>query len=223
MYIKYTMKKYVVHVSIFLLFIIFCFIYNFSYGKIAQNVMCSQIEYDYFCLETDYYNAKLRFGVRESYFRRDMIRTQKKQYGVLTIKFFGDVPYAQNVVARLKIRDEEIMCILEKNPFDSSFMCDIERVYKADKILLYVDNVDFQYHDLTSVTSSFNADYSKALDFSFKTLKSFIDENKDAVECYLTIRQSDDNQQYLWYFVAVGKTQTKFILFDHNLNICLMS
>ena len=142
------MKKYVVHVSIFILFVIFCIVYRYSYGKTEQRFMCSQIEYNYLYVNTDYYDATLRFGERESYFRRDGIRTRKKEYGVLTIKFFGDVSYAQNIVARIKVDGEDYLCILEKNPFDQSFMCDIERVLKYKDIQLYVDNVDFDYHAL---------------------------------------------------------------------------
>ncbi len=215
------MKKYLVHVSIFALFLIFCLLYKISYGKTQQNLMCSQIEYDYFYLKTDYYTATLRFGVRERFFRHDGIRTQKKEYGVLTVQFYGDVPYAQNIVARLKVNNEELIQILEKNPFDSSFMCDLKKVYNFDTFMLYMDNVDFEYHKFVRITEQFNSNYNKALNFSFKELKSFIDENIDDIECYLTLKQV--NSQYFWYFLAVGKTQTKFILFDHNLNIYLMS
>ena len=183
--------------------------------------MCSQIEYNYLYVNTDYYDATLRFGERESYFRRDGIRTRKKEYGVLTIKFFGDVSYAQNIVARIKVDGEDYLCILEKNPFDQSFMCDIERVLKYKDIQLYVDNVDFDYHSFVDVTKNFKAQYTKALSFSFKQLKPFIDQNKDSVECYLTIR-SEDNSKYVWCFVAVSEYETKFILFDDMLNVCLM-
>ncbi len=215
------MKKYVVHLCILLIFIVFCFVYKYSYGLTQRRYFCSQIEYSYYRAETDYYSATLRFGERESYFRRDGIRTQKKQYGVVTVKFFGDVPYTSSVVARLCVDNDVIFLVLEQNPFDQTFMCDIEKVFHSDNISIYLDNVDFKYHTLSCVNDGFSSSYDDAIKFGSLKLKPFIDQNLDVVECYLTIQKQENC--YVWYFYAVGKTEYKFVLFDDKLNVLAMS
>ena len=215
------MKKYVVHLCIFVCFVMFCFVYKYSYGLTQRKYLCSQIEYSYYEVETDYYSATLRFGERESYFRRDGIRTQKKQYGVITVKLFGDISYATSIAARLNINDNVSLLILEQNPFDQSFMCDIEKVYNSDNILFYIDNIDFQYNQFMCVNNDFSTTYDNAIKFGFDKLKPFIDQNIDMVECYLTIQKYGET--YVWYFYAVGKTEVKFVLFDDKLNVLAMS
>ncbi len=215
------MKKYDIYIVLGMLICVFCFLYNFSYGKTKMYSLCSQIEYDYYFLSSQYYTADLRFGLRESVYRHDLVVTQKIPYGVLTVKFFGDVPYAQNVVARLLIDDEEITCILEKNPFDSSFVCDLKKVYSQSEISLYVDNVDSGYTKLTCANLNFESNYDKALNFAFKQFKSFIDKTRQ-VECYLTI-YSEDQSNYYWSFVIFTQSEIRFVIFDDNLNIMLMS
>ena len=100
-------------------------------------------------------------------------------------------------------------------------MCDIEKVYNSDSIMIYIDNIDFQYNQFMCVNNDFSTTYDNAIKFGFDKLKPFIDQNIDMVECYLTIQKYGET--YVWYFYAVGKTEVKFVLFDDKLNVLAMS
>ncbi len=222
------MKKYFCFVIIFVVFIVSYYFLNNNISVSKKHNMSSQIEYNYFNLQAERYFAECNFGVRELYFEYDGESTQKVDYGIFRVVLNFSSDYAKSLNAVIKINDKTVDVVLEKNPFDNSFMCDICKVCSVDDdIEILIENIDFFYNKFNPVTSTWNIDYQKALDLSFIYLNDFIKQNKKSCEGYLTIIYSKYELEttYFWcYRVVTNDHQTRLVVFDINKgDIVLMS
>lgn len=222
------MKKFMPYLLIFLLFIIACLIFNLSYGKNSQVKLSSQIQYNYFSLKVDRYFAECYFGLRENNFEYDGISTEKVEYGIFKINLYGNNDYAKKINVNIKINNNEKIYILEKNPFDNTFMCDIGKIYSdEDTIEILVENVDDDYNTMQSISADWKINHNLALKNGFNYLKKFIFQNKNNCECYLTIiyNNGDAETSYFWAFkVITTNSKSKLVVITpDNGDIVLMS
>ena len=223
------MKKFVlVFVVCLILFVFGALYFCGSFGQSNQYNVTSQIEYNFFNLTAKRYFAECYFGERESVFEYDGNSTPKVEYGIFRVILNFSSDYAQSINAYIKINGKEKIYILEKNPFDNSFMCDICKVYYDDAdIQILIENIDDDYQQFSSVSSNWNIDFQKAMNLSFKYLKNFAIKNTNNFEGYLTIVYNRNlvDTQYFWCYRLVTKdNQVKLVLFDTNLgDVILMS
>lgn len=212
------MKK-IFFISIFVLigFVLF-YILNFGISDTTMYNITSQIQYNYFLLVNDKYKAEFSSGLREDYYEYDGISNPKVEYGIIKVSLNSFSGYAKEIEISLKIDGKVFSYILEKNPFEDCFMCDIEQIIQEkNKIEIFVNNIDDDYQILECISSLWKTDYKKAQRYSFNILKDFIKQNlKLNCECYLTI-ECEDNINYYWFFkVQTSKLESKIIVFDIN-------
>ena len=215
-------------VSSVLIFMILYVCFYGSFGKSIKYNVTSQIEYDFFNLNTDRYFAECYFGEREEYFEYDGNSTQKVEYGIFRVVMLALSDYTQNLKANIKINNEEKVYILEKNPFDNSFMCDICRICtQNDCIEIMIENIDYNFKSLNCISLNWKIDYKSALNLSFKYLKDFALKNNNNFEGYLTIVYNKNltDTLYFWcYRIVTKNNQVKLVVFDTNFgDIILMS
>ena len=223
------MKKFLcVFVSVLIIFITLYICFYGSYGKSKQYSVTSQIEYNFFNLSTDRYLAECYFGEREEYFEYDGNSTQKVEYGIFRVIMFALSDCTQNLKANIKINNKEKIFILEKNPFDNSFMCDICQICDDnDCIEIIIENIDNNYQKFNCISANWNINYKKAINMSFKYLKEFALKNNNNFEGYLTIVYNKNltDTLYFWCYRIVTKdNQVKLVVIDTNFgDVVLMS
>ena len=183
--------------------------------------MSSQLQHNYFMKTTDRYFVEFYSGEREKIFEYNGVSTDKVQYGIFSIKLYGDNNYAKFLNAFVKLNGKEYIFVLEKNPFNATFMCDVGKVFTNDaNIEILVENIDDDYVKLDCISNSFNVNYYGALEKGFNILKNFIKQNSKnnkSCECYLTIvyNKYDDNTNYFWVFMVKNNNlQSKNAVID---------
>lgn len=191
-----------------------------------QIELTSQLQYNYFYTQTNRYFAECNFGIREIDFEYNGIATSKLEYGIFKVNLYKNNNYATKLNATIKINNKSYVYILEKNPFDSSFMCDIKKSYGDNDIIeIYIENIDDCFNEFISKSKDWSVNYNYILKKGFKSLKHFIKNNKNC-ECYLTIIYNKYNQQtsYYWMFKALSNNgESKIVIFDINGDIVLKS
>ncbi len=215
------MKKHLIFVIIILASVLGLLCINLYFGRSQMYNMSSQLQHNYFMKTTDRYFAEFYSGEREQSFEYNGISTPKIAYGIFSIKLFGDNNYAKSLNAFVKLNGNEYIFILEKNPFNGTFMCDVGSVFKDDaNIEILIENIDDGYVKLDCVSNSFKINCYRALEKGFDTLKSFIKENSKnnkSCECYLTIAYNkfDEETNYFWVFmVKSSNLQSKNAVID---------
>lgn len=188
---------------------------NSYIGKNNMYKITSQIQKTYFINTTSRYVAEFSTGKREQVFEYNGISTDKVDYAVLKIKFFEDTNFANSINVKIKYNDKEITAVLEKNPFDLSFMCDLKHLFKGNSIQILIENVDDDFVSLECVSTKWQINYEEALKIGFKALKNFIKQNQ--CECYLTVGYEKYNLEtiYFWIFnVKAKNTSSKNVVIN---------
>ena len=199
-----------------------------SITKSEKYNLCSQLEYNYFNVKADRYFAECYSGLRESYFEYDGVPTQKVEYGIFRVVL--DIPsnYAKVLYANIKINDLCFDIIMEKNPFDDSYMSDCCKIFASDdNIGIMIENIDYNHNDFSHVSDTWLIDYKEAIDIAFKTLDGFIKENKSICEGYLTIIYNKNNNDtlYFWsYRIVTKNNKSVLVVIDvYNGDVVLIS
>ncbi len=212
------MKKIlIITFSLIIVALIFCFL---PYGASEKYNLMSNIQQNYYCVQTERYFAEFYCGERESVFEYDGYSKPKMQYGIFRIKVFGNVNYANSINIIAKIDDKKLQLCLEKNPFDNTFMCDIEKIYNSNSVEIFVENIDEKFNVLQNISSNWNFDYNNAINKGFDELKDFISENNkkgNSCECYLSIIYNKYNFEtnYFWSFnVRTSAFKSKTVVFQ---------
>ena len=225
------MKKFsqkIVVISFIIIFLIGLSFYAFFGVDYGEYFYTSQIEYGYYIANSSRYFAEFNFGQREAIFEYDGVPTTKVEYGIFKITLKEPNNYADNLSGKVNINDQVQTIILEKNPFDDSFMCDIEKIaIDETQILLCLDNLDDDYIEFVPKFKEWGIKYPKALKMGYTYLREFRDKNKNCFEGYLTIVRNNqiDDTQYFWCYRVINKTSdVKLVVFDvENGDIVLMS
>lgn len=216
------MKKLIFCSIVIIAFISIIILEALSISSSKKYNLTSQIQYNYFLLKNDNYIAELSCGLREDNFDYDGISNNKLEYGILKVEIYGFTGYASNIDVVLNISDKNYPYILEKNPFDNSYMCDLEFIIQNNnKIKLKINAIDNNFNEFECVSNLWKMNYKSAQQKGYDVYNSFIKENNKnnkSCECYLTVIYNGyQNTNYYWVFkVQTTDLKSKMIVIDTN-------
>lgn len=173
----------------------------------------SDLTSTFFYSDTDFGCVEVYCGQREKVFEYDGISTKKVDYGIVKVCFDEKTEY-KTIEAQLQVDDEVLDLILEQNPFDQSYMVDIEKQISSNSnILLKLPNIKTDNIVVECQSNKWEISDKDAIEIAGKTLKDFMVENsKNNVdyECYLKIVHNiQDGQRLYFYTFSVKTTQLK--------------
>lgn len=156
--------------------------------------------------ECQEFKANLMCGVREEPYEYNGVKNNDREFGVLTVIF------AQNydielIEFELIVDGESCIGLLEKNPFDSSFMADVEKRFESGSEMS-LKILSLEEVKLECLSSSWNISSQKALEIGIEALREdmedFITQNRLYGECYLKIITDSSMQKFYYSFSFVG-------------------
>lgn len=159
-------------------------------------------------------------GTRENPYEYDGISNEKIDFFVVNTVFKTNTDQ-QTISSKIKIADKEYDLTLEKNPFKSSFMADLQLPATIDtKISLVLNEKEII---LSNKDSAFQITSEKALEVAINSLseeiKSMTSKNKFNGEGYLKIINNplQNPELYYWYFSVKGQNgKTYSLIIDTN-------
>lgn len=153
------------------------------------------------------YLATFTSGQREKDFIMNGERTELVDFGVLTVKFnynFGEtLPKFE-----LKVNDKIFSGELEKNPYDGTYVFDIEtQVEDSDLLSLYLVDID-ENLNLACWSKNWNISYKTALEIFLNKHKTHVDncyeQGKFNGEIFIKIVSNDKQlSNVCWYILLV--------------------
>lgn len=173
----------------------------------------SDLTSTFFFSSTDFGCVEVYCGQREQIFEYDGISTKKVDYGIVKVCFDEKTEY-KTIDAQLKIDDEVLDLVLEQNPFDQSYMVDIEKqISQNANLTLKIPNINVNNLEVECQSNKWKISDKDALEIAGKTLKEFMTTNsKNNVdyECYLkVVHNIQDGQRLYFYTFSVKTTQLK--------------
>ena len=169
----------------------------------------------FFFADTDFGEIEVYSGQRESQFEYDGISTPKVDYGIIKICF--DEKKDQNTIdISLQLDNELSSFTLEQNPFDQSYMVDIEKQISQNTVvkIKILDN-NSQEIIVDCQSKKWKISDKDALEIAGKSLKDFFAENsKNGLdyECYLkVVHNIQDGERLYFYTFSVKTTQGKSV------------
>lgn len=153
--------------------------------------------------------ATFTSGQRESSYIMDGENTPLVDFGVLTIKFKYNFQ-KNSAKFKLKINDKTYEGELEKNPYDGTFVFDIEtKVNDSDTINLFLEDIN-ESLNLACWSKNWNITYKLALQSFFNKHKEnlnkyYVKEKLDG-EIFIKIVSNDSKMSSVyWYVLLVCK------------------
>lgn len=182
---------------------------------INENI--SDIRYYIFDGATENYFTTVTFGKRENPYFADGKSNQMKEFGIVEVMFYK-TKTEEELSFELKIDNEILNIILEKNPITSSYMTDIEKIYSENSnISIIFEDVEC---NLTNQSKNWQINYNDALNVAKNTYKDYILSNKGKnIEFYLKIigkANSYENKFFYWCFMIKGENISKSCAIDVN-------
>ena len=214
------MKKFIVLLCFCLLILPIQSGCSFSLNSAVKANM-SEIRKNVFEAENEKFKVSFMSGQRENPYYYDGVSEKKCDFGIFTV-YFKEFVGALKVPFIATINDQKYEGVLEKNPFNESYMVDIERsVSDEDSIMIQIDNNSAI--SLSNISSSWNISWQDALDIGIKELneelRSVYIKGVFNGECYLK-PITDDNfisGEYFWAFILVNTRFERFtVVFDVN-------
>ena len=201
------MKK----VVVMFLFIL-CFVFvttgcSSSLERMVENNM-SDIRINYFTGENEEYYVNLSCGYREETFAYDGVSTNKVECGVITLGFMQAKNYSQiSIILNIDNVEEEV--ILEKSPYESVYMADINKILtKENFIKIKLKNQNNEVV-LNEESQFWQIDNKQALKIAVKhfeqDLQNLHFNNKLNAECYLKVLSKKDFDKIYWFFSFVDR------------------
>lgn len=182
-------------------------IYDMAVNNIAE------ARYNLYAGETENLKATLMSGVREKDYVINGYATTNVNFGVLTFKFKTEITLPETVNYVLTVGTTRYDGILEKNPYDGSFVCDVKTIIDTQEVVTakiiageFVESVEVK-----SVTEKWNVNYLNALKLACSELKkeltTFVENDEFYGECYIKIINDDELEEnhYLWYVNFVSR------------------
>lgn len=169
----------------------------------------SDFRHHYFLTQTDFGNIEFYCGQRELEYEYNGISTKKVDYGIISISLKEKLN-EKTLPISLCVDDYTYNIILEQNPFDDSYMYDIEKqVNPSSNIVVKFNTNKFPDTILECQSSKWKIDSSTALEISSKCLQDILKDNskngKD-FECYLRISHNIQNNEMLYFWTFSVKT-----------------
>ena len=190
-------------------------IYDMAHSNVAE---CRQVMY---VGKTNNLSVNLISGTREQNYVVNGYCTDSISFGVLTFKILTDINIdTANYV--LTIGTTRYDGILERNPYDNTYMCDVKTLINTNDVITakiiageFVESVE-----LNNITADWNVNSDNALKLAVseltKELKTFIENDEFKAECYIKIVNDDEvNEMYYWYVSFVGRNgKTYAVIID---------
>lgn len=174
----------------------------------------SEIRYNLYVGENAYFKANFSSGMRENPYSFDGISNSKCEFGVLSVDF-KNLENKNQIAYSLTVDSIQANGYLEENPFDHTFMVDIEKLIETkNNIILKIEGFDNDII-LSPISQEWQTTYSDVLDLILSKYEEnfniFVKNNKFNAECYLKIIYDKTNAQnpYFWHFSAIGTDGTK--------------
>lgn len=206
-----------------LFFITGCKTNPFEFSK----EVVSEYRSNLFMVKTNTFLATFTSGEREENYVMEGEKSNLVEFGVLTLTFetvFENLPQFE-----LNINDTKFTGQLQKNPFDNTFVFDIEKKIEDNaEIVLYIVDLD-ETAKLVNVSNSWTSTWLDALDIfttNYKSeLSSHIKDNKFLGEFYIKIVSNDKSLDNIyWYVLCICKNGDVIsCLIDPITNVILQS
>ncbi|NCB48749.1 MAG: hypothetical protein EOM55_03925 [Clostridia bacterium] len=219
------MKKRIKFLCLVFFIIPLCFfLFSCSHSLEEQVSSCvSEYRENYFYVKAENFTASFTDGEREREYIYNGEKTSLVDYGIIVVK--TNVSVQGKLKFELSINDEIFVGEMDRNPFDQTFVFDIERrVSSGDNIELYL--VDF---DVRLTLSCLSKDWGLTCG---KALTKFVYENKAGLQAYVSndcfqgevyiklVADIDDENNIYYYVLAVCKDGQVFgSLFDVKTGI----
>lgn len=182
----------------------------------------SELRQNYFDIKTADYYVSLTTGYRENPYLSDGKHSGNlTQFGLLELTLFDKLFSGDKLEYEIMIENNKIKGVMEKNPFTSTFMDDIEMVVEDNKSViikvLYGEEAELS---LVNRSLNFEIDYSKALEIASTNMsEKFKEKNiKFDGETYLKlIHDNSSFDKFFWHFsVKNSDKKTYSLIIDVN-------
>ena len=181
----------------------------------------SEIRRNVFEGQNDSLKVSFMSGEREDPYEYNGISEKNIDFGIFTV-YFNEFIGNYKVPFVATINEEKFEGMLEKNPYNESYMVDIEKSAADDaEIIISINNMPAVV--LENISSTWQVDYNQALELGKTYLNDELNEiyssGKFQAECYLKHITDEKfiSGQYFWSFYVVD---TKFVrhtvMFDVN-------
>lgn len=181
-------------------------IFNMALNNIAE------VRELMFVGETNNINVSLISGHREQDYVVNGYSTDLIEFGVLTFQILSNNIMPQTVNYVLTIGTTRYDGVLEHNPYNDTYVCDIQKAVKTGQTIYakiiageFVESVE-----LFLVTTNWVLDYKDALKTACSELnnelKSFVVNEQFCGECYIKILNDNElTNTYYWYVNFVSR------------------
>lgn len=180
----------------------------------------SDVRYSVFVGQSDGVVANLMCGMRENPYSYDGKSNKKTEFGVITV-FFKNRP-SEDLHYSLSVGKSSYAGVLEENPYNHSFMADIQKIVDGEGVYLKIEGV-VDGMQLMPESKDWAVQYDKALDIAYEVLEEKLmglySSRRFCGECYLKIvlDQSSIDNPYYWCFMYVGQNgESGSVIIDVN-------
>lgn len=173
------MKKFNFMLLSFLFVILACFSGCNTNFNATINESLSEVRYNLFTASNEFVNVKFTSGFREDPYVLNGKSENKKEFGVITVKFLGEtINKTGNPEFIITINDMDFDGKFELNPFDQSYVQDIETFVLDDyQIYIKITWQDFTFEsELVNISNSFNCNHKQALNIFTNEYKKNIEK-----------------------------------------------
>lgn len=202
------MKKFCVFLCLCAMCFMFCGCQQDVKNDLLDNL--SDVRYNVFAGQNTELTANLMCGIREISYAYDGISNKKCEFGIITVSLKDKKDY-ENISYTLIIGESEIKGTLDENPYDHTFMTDIERIIGTENsVYLTLDGIVTNML-LVCESATWQVQYADAIDIAFSCLETeitnFYQSKKLCAEGYLKIifDQNSTTNPFYWYFGVVGQ------------------
>lgn len=211
------MKKIKVLGLFLIVFVVFGFsgcIHNLS--EELQDKL-SEVRFNLFSCGNEFINIKFTSGFREDPYVLNGKSENKKEFGVITVKFLMDISNKNGLPSFIiTISEMDFDGEFELNPFDQTYVQDIETfVLDESEIQIKVSWQDFVFEsEMENISKSFNYTHKDALNIFTKEYKTNLEKlfkNNIDFEIYVKIindpsLEIDKNYFYVCLITNLGES-----------------
>ncbi len=225
----FFMKKIcVLIISVFCLILMCGCGYNNIVQLASENVAeCREVMY---VGSNQHIKVNMISGMRERNYVVNGYCTEGIEFGVITFTILDDIEI-DNANYVLTVGTTRYDGLLERNPYDLTYMCDIKKNINTSEVVTakIIAGEFVECVELVNITNNWNVNSDNALKIAVsqlsKQLKPFVDNGEFKGECYIKIVSDDEiNDVYYWYVSFVGRDNTKLaVIIDPISNEVLSS
>lgn len=196
--------------------IIFCIavglVYSLFFMTEAKDLAkksLSEVRQNFFIANDNLSNLSLSSGYREDPYAIDGQHKDVVPFGVVV--FRTSLSNVSEPSFVLNIGDEVFEGVMERNPYDNTFVTDIENLVPDDSVVkmsIFIEDDTYNF-DFKNISKEWNIDYSQAFEIGLDTLTDYIQSLKKGNvfngECYVKVVSDPNNllNIYYWYVAIV--------------------